>query len=88
MKLRTKKLFFAGTSPKFAGTSIALRGGEGNDESYGNDVFKATERQRRLLLTIPAVRSGPRATKFEWRGIYSRRGHRAVTEVAMAMRHR
>ena len=63
-----------------------------NDESYGNDFFKANERQRarRALLTIPAeresVRGDPRATNANGEGDYSRRGHRAVTEVAMAVR--
>jgi len=45
------------------------------------------------LLTIPAeresVRGGPRATNANSEGGYSRRGHRAVPEVAMyAPRHR
>jgi hypothetical protein len=40
MKLRTAKLFFDGTSPGFAGTSIALPGGGGNDESYENEFFQ------------------------------------------------
>jgi hypothetical protein len=42
------------------------------------------------LLTIPAerqsVRGGPRATNANGEGSYSRRGHRAVTEVPMAVR--
>lgn len=42
------------------------------------------------LLTIPgereSVRGGLRATNANGEGGYSRRGHRAVTEVAMAVR--
>ena len=42
------------------------------------------------LLTIPAeresVRGGSRATNANGEGSYSRRGHRAVTDVAMAVR--
>jgi hypothetical protein len=42
------------------------------------------------LLTIPAeresVRGGRRATNANGEGSYSRRGHRALTEVALAVR--
>lgn len=42
------------------------------------------------LLTIPAeresVRGGPRATNANGERSHSQRGHRAVTEVAMAVR--
>jgi hypothetical protein len=42
------------------------------------------------LLTIPAehesVRGRPRSTNANGEGSYSRRGHRAVKEVAMAVR--
>jgi hypothetical protein len=64
--------------------------------SYGNDFLKANERQRArggALVPIPAerasVRGGPRVTNANGEGGYSRRGHRAVPEVAMyAPRHR
>jgi len=38
-----KILFFAATSPGFAGTSIALHVGGGNDESYGNHLMTKTK---------------------------------------------
>lgn len=38
------------------------------------------------LLCLLSVRGGPRATIANGEGGYSQRGHRAVTEVAMAVR--
>jgi|SRR4030095_9406197 hypothetical protein len=92
MKSRTKKSIFRRNFIRIRWNVHCSTWWWGNDESYAHDFFKANERQRARsgLLMIPAergcVHGGPREINANDEGSYSRRAHRAVTEVAMAMR--